>query len=437
MVLTSKKLIYLLCISFLCSAITEADSPYYQYQCSNHKTFTPGSAYDYDRTRLLHFLSSNATGHTEFYNTTVAGTPGDAVYGSFMCWSDEVLAPQICYRCVNESIQKLLAKCPTSKEAIIWYEDCFVRYSNRYFFSTVDTDPMFRLLNDTNIIQKRHLENFKRLLFETMNETAEEAAKRGLGEKKRVMKEVNISGIGTLFCMSQCTPDLWGRDCRRCLSDAIGNISWLGEIGGRVVYPSCKVRFELYPFYRSYSIPTLPPANSSYLQGKRKDHSSPKTIVVVVVLLSIVAWKQWKEEKWLEIMDSNMIEQESYSDEVIKCIKIGLLCVQENPDVRPSMNTVVQYLSNDSIQLPFPQEPAFFLHGRRMEPTSGQDGSNLKPCSPNELSLKMEELARDLRPSHFLLKIQSYSLLVDNHMESYESGVFEAGGYKWWVPSLT
>ncbi|KAF7813344.1 MATH domain and coiled-coil domain-containing protein [Senna tora] len=37
---------------------------------------------------------------------------------------------------------------------------------------------------------------------------------------------------------------------------------------------------------------------------------------------------------------------------------------------------------------------------------------------------------RDMRPSHFSLKIQSYSLLVDHHV-GYESGIFEAGGYKW------
>ncbi|KAF7840689.1 MATH domain and coiled-coil domain-containing protein [Senna tora] len=51
-------------------------------------------------------------------------------------------------------------------------------------------------------------------------------------------------------------------------------------------------------------------------------------------------------------------------------------------------------------------------------------------CNSNH-SRGMVKLERDLRPSHFLLKIQSYSLLVDSHMESYESDIFEAGGYKW------
>lgn len=59
------------------------------------------------------------------------------------------------------------------------------------------------------------------------------------------------------------------------------------------------------------------------------------------------------------------ILQESYSpNEVEKCVQIGLLCVQENPDDRPTMGTVVSYLNNVSIEMPFPMEPAFFMHGR-------------------------------------------------------------------------
>nr|POF23398.1 ubiquitin carboxyl-terminal hydrolase 12 [Quercus suber] len=39
--------------------------------------------------------------------------------------------------------------------------------------------------------------------------------------------------------------------------------------------------------------------------------------------------------------------------------------------------------------------------------------------------------ARHFRPTHFLLKIQSYSLLCETGVEKYESGVFEAWGHKW------
>jgi hypothetical protein len=40
---------------------------------------------------------------------------------------------------------------------------------------------------------------------------------------------------------------------------------------------------------------------------------------------------------------------------------------------------------------------------------------------------------RHYRPTHYLLKIQSYSLLINTGVEKYESGVFEVGGHKWWA----
>ncbi|KAK7829851.1 hypothetical protein CFP56_028642, partial [Quercus suber] len=40
---------------------------------------------------------------------------------------------------------------------------------------------------------------------------------------------------------------------------------------------------------------------------------------------------------------------------------------------------------------------------------------------------------RHFRPAHYLLKIQSCSLLCDTGVEKYDSGVFEASGHKWWA----
>lgn len=38
----------------------------------------------------------------------------------------------------------------------------------------------------------------------------------------------------------------------------------------------------------------------------------------------------------------------------------------------------------------------------------------------------------DLPPTHYTVKIQLFSLLTKNNIEKYESGEFEAGGYKWY-----
>ena len=57
-------------------------------------------------------------------------------------------------------------------------------------------------------------------------------------------------------------------------------------------------------------------------------------------------------------MDEILIES-CISSEVLKCINIGLLCIQAEPDDRPTMTKVILMLGGDIITLPTPMEPAF------------------------------------------------------------------------------
>ncbi|TXG47131.1 hypothetical protein EZV62_026425 [Acer yangbiense] len=75
------------------------------------------------------------------------------------------------------------------------------------------------------------------------------------------------------------------------------------------------------------------------------------------------AWKHWRDGTPMQLLDSTLTD--SYSrNEVIRCIHIGLLCVQEDPAVRPTMATVVLMLNSYSVTLALPQQPAFFYGNR-------------------------------------------------------------------------
>ncbi|CAN6546627.1 unnamed protein product [Malus baccata var. baccata] len=50
-------------------------------------------------------------------------------------------------------------------------------------------------------------------------------------------------------------------------------------------------------------------------------------------------------------------------NEIMRCIHIGLLCVQENIADRPTMNAIVLMLNSYSITLPVPSQPAFLRDG--------------------------------------------------------------------------
>ncbi|RVW21208.1 Cysteine-rich receptor-like protein kinase 8 [Vitis vinifera] len=94
----------------------------------------------------------------------------------------------------------------------------------------------------------------------------------------------------------------------------------------------------------------------------------------------------------LELMDPMM--GDSYArNEVIRCIHMGLLCVQEDPDDRPSMASVVLMLSSYSVTLPLPQQPAFFIRSGTQSGfpinalESDQSASKSTPWSLNETSI--------------------------------------------------
>ena len=50
--------------------------------------------------------------------------------------------------------------------------------------------------------------------------------------------------------------------------------------------------------------------------------------------------------------------------QILRCLHIALLCVQEDPEERPTMSTVVVLLGSDSIELAEPKKPAIFAASR-------------------------------------------------------------------------
>ncbi|AET02525.2 cysteine-rich receptor-like kinase [Medicago truncatula] len=97
--------------------------------------------------------------------------------------------------------------------------------------------------------------------------------------------------------------------------------------------------------------------------------------------LLLYTWKLWCEGKCLELIDP--FHQKTYIEsEVLKCIHIGLLCVQEDAADRPTMSTVVRMLGSDTVDLPKPTQPAFSV-GRKSK-NEDQISKNSKDNSVDE-----------------------------------------------------
>ncbi|XP_024993005.1 receptor-like serine/threonine-protein kinase SD1-8 [Cynara cardunculus var. scolymus] len=80
-------------------------------------------------------------------------------------------------------------------------------------------------------------------------------------------------------------------------------------------------------------------------------------------------WKLWNEGRGLELLDESVGAKFS-KDEVLRCIQIGLLCIQEQADDRPNMSKVLLMLSSEVVQLAQPKYPGFCLGKRHFEAES-------------------------------------------------------------------
>ncbi|XP_075523139.1 cysteine-rich receptor-like protein kinase 15 [Primulina tabacum] len=88
-----------------------------------------------------------------------------------------------------------------------------------------------------------------------------------------------------------------------------------------------------------------------------KQNRSYKNGEDVEDLLSLV-WKHWRQETAEDIIDPVLLRVGSNTlAGILRCIHIGLLCVQDNPSDRPAMGSVVLMLSSSIISLPVPFEP--------------------------------------------------------------------------------
>ncbi|KAJ9566117.1 hypothetical protein OSB04_002083 [Centaurea solstitialis] len=92
-------------------------------------------------------------------------------------------------------------------------------------------------------------------------------------------------------------------------------------------------------------------------------------------------WRSWKENKGEELIDRRL-SQDVKTDEALKWINIALLCVQRDPDDRPTMSTVVFMLEGQwSANFPTPLEPPLSFRSPTMSEQSTMTGDTTGPPS--------------------------------------------------------
>nr|SSC84615.1 At421380-like [Capsella grandiflora] len=103
-------------------------------------------------------------------------------------------------------------------------------------------------------------------------------------------------------------------------------------------------------------------------------------------------WRNWKEGKGLEIIDPIIANSSSTvkQHEILRCIQIGLVCVQERAEDRPTMSLVVLMLGSESTTIPQPKLPGYCL---RRSPVETDSSSNKRrddePWTVNQITVSV------------------------------------------------
>ncbi|CAL4940952.1 unnamed protein product [Urochloa decumbens] len=98
------------------------------------------------------------------------------------------------------------------------------------------------------------------------------------------------------------------------------------------------------------------------------------------------AWQLWEEERWIELIDTSLAPK-SHLAEMMRCINIALLCVQENAADRPTMADVIAMLNSEATTtLTEPKQPAYF------NVRVGNEGGSTtatESCSINDVTISV------------------------------------------------
>ncbi|KAI3887546.1 hypothetical protein MKW92_022660 [Papaver armeniacum] len=100
--------------------------------------------------------------------------------------------------------------------------------------------------------------------------------------------------------------------------------------------------------------------------------------------LLLHTWRLWNEGKWSEVVDEALGDLYSPT-EVIKCVHIGLLCVQNRAIDRPTMAEVDNMLGNETDR-PAPKEPPYTFPA-----SSDESGFQPNHCSNNDVTITAVE----------------------------------------------
>uniref|UniRef100_A0A452Z7E3 Protein kinase domain-containing protein n=1 Tax=Aegilops tauschii subsp. strangulata TaxID=200361 RepID=A0A452Z7E3_AEGTS len=263
-------------------------------ECPSDTNYTRGGVFQANLDALLSSLPA-ATSVASGFAQNATGAASDKAYGLAQCRAD--VSASDCRTCLDGSVRDAATKCPGQKTSMLIYDNCLLRYSNSSFFGAADTSSMLGLCNTGNVTQP---ELFRTQLGALMSNLTRRAAYSS--PRMFAAGAADITSITKVYGMAQCTRDLAGDDCNRCLAGPVSSILTAcdGKQGGQSIARSCSIRYEVNLFYNAQAAeaamsppPPPPPAvNGSDQSGPagraENDDATAKIALFVSIPVAVV-----------------------------------------------------------------------------------------------------------------------------------------------------
>ncbi|XVF87647.1 hypothetical protein PTKIN_Ptkin18bG0137000 [Pterospermum kingtungense] len=250
---------FLLSLATLILSQDASQDVFYNFICDNSGNYTANSAYKTNLDSLVSEFSSLTDFNYGFFNLSAGKSPDD-VHSIALCRGDQ--NQDQCRNCLNYTATSLEQSCPSNKEAIAWSEFCLVRYANRDLYGQLEAVPpracAYNPVNASNPVQ------FNQTLSDLLSNLSSTAAAGG-PLLKYAAGDATTGNSQTVYATVQCTPDMDQSNCTTCLNFAMSELQncCYGRKGCRVLRPTCVLRFESNPFFKTTADSPPSPAASA------------------------------------------------------------------------------------------------------------------------------------------------------------------------------
>ncbi|CAM0870573.1 unnamed protein product [Alopecurus aequalis] len=190
-------------------------------------------------------LPRNASTSPGLYATGQAGQ----VWALALCRGDANSTS--CSDCLEQGFQDLPSACAYGKDGTVYYDTCFLHYSNLHFRASDNTElsSAYFFAYGTNATAEDP-DRFARVVAALMNATADYAAYNSSATRPYASGAVPFDReIPEVYSWAQCTPGLTRARCRDCLANMIEALGTpLYTVGAWYLGIRCSIRYENRPF---------------------------------------------------------------------------------------------------------------------------------------------------------------------------------------------